>query len=174
MPNFPYQDELENALETHQRILLRTDKQSYFEDCLEVLFFLTNTEKRNALVISFDTNNENLIHKFLEKGGDIKKLQIIDGANIDSLEEIDVSVNSFLTKIYPPNTVVVFISLHAILTKTPDEIAIFLERILERIDRTGAFTVMIMHTSSDFALLQIVSSKSKKIVPIRKELLIKG
>ena len=157
-----YKKEVVDAIQKKQSIVLRTKSSDYIKNCIEVLVFLTK-EKQEIVAISF--NNPNLINKFKKQAGDSSYLELID---VSSEEDLDNVIND-LGNINLAKKAVVLISPHNLSKyKGSYQIESFYENLVSKIGADDSPFVVIMHTSTNLEIIEIISSQAQKIISMKK------
>lgn len=192
--NYTYYEELDESLKNMRRIVLRTEIDTYAEDCVDALSYLMNLKDLNTIIITFSSNTRYLVETLIdERKIDINKIQVIDAISIvsgkgtppvpkvltvarpDSFNEIEVYTNVFLGQRNFENTVIVFIGLHELeYYQNQDEIGMFLYTFGNMLKSKLIQEIMLVHTSTNFNLLQIISRSANKILPMRRKKIILG
>ena len=131
MPDIVYHKKLEEAIGRNNYILLRTLKENYLGDCIDVLLSLSKEGDKNLIVVNF--GSQNILEKFRNAGGDSNKCHVVSNSDGD-FQEVEVSVYTLFEELGVENSVVVFLFLHEwVDRKDANEVGIFLGEFKERV-----------------------------------------
>jgi hypothetical protein len=172
--------------------LIRTGKKTYFDDCVDLLRFLTKDNGLNVVLITFDEKTPHLVKMLRENKIDLSKICILDSLFITSgienhysdrinihksgsFADLEVYTYIQLKKLDFRDTCVLFVSLDKLGDcKNQNEIGCFLQVFGKQMEEFGIPMLMMIHPVMDMTLLMVFTRYVNKIIPFRTTPIVKN
>ncbi len=185
--NLVLKEKVEPIIFKSQCAIIRTTYIDYFEDCAELLSYLTVECNKNVIIVSFETELRDLYDEVKKREGDTSKLSVIDAISIisgrgtppiskmialykpDDFNDIAVYSKLLMNRVGMKNVAVVFLSIYNLKEfQNDDEIGVFLQTYYKMMRRKKIPVFIIAHDEMPLPLDAILESKSDSEVVVRK------
>ncbi len=178
-----YYRHIDDSIEKKERFVFNSKIVNYFDDCVNVLHYLTTIKGMNVILINFDTNTRDLVEALkYNKESDISKIQVIDAVSIisgkgtppvpkvitvyrpNAFSDIQIYTYVFLQRLAFDNTIVVHMSLHMLeLYENVNEVGIFMRVFRDYMKRYNIPEIVLTHDSVNSTIQKIIENNAEKM-----------
>lgn len=181
-----YYSELEDALKEKDKVIIRTEHETYLQDCADVLYFLIHKKRFNVIIISFDENTQTFTNELEKRKIDASKIAVLDAVLLStgkeshytdklikvqkpgSFADIEVYTYILFKQFGFKNTCLFFFSLNKLETyENQNEIGCFLQVLEKQMTNLGIPEILMIHQIIQINLVQIFSRHVNKIIPFK-------